>query len=128
MADSRSKLRSHQTLLADDIVPRRHIQIHTHEFGCPYCKHTCPRGGRAEGFRKAGMNSHIAMCYETVLLMTGYVQGDYQQLGNRHGHIAQPYDAGNPYHRKVRRAVMAHQVRVHTRNPGDHPKAPDETL
>lgn len=58
----------------EEIVPIRGLQIYPSHFRCPHCPRTADRGGKAEGFRKAGMSNHVAACREVRLLEAGFVE------------------------------------------------------
>jgi hypothetical protein len=59
------------------LVDQRGLMIYSSFFACPYCHHQQPRGGHAEGFRKSGMNNHVAACREILLYQKGYLVGSY---------------------------------------------------
>lgn len=63
--------------LYGDLVQQRGLQIYSSFFACPYCFHQQPRGGHAEGFRKSGMNNHVAACREILLFQKGYLVSRY---------------------------------------------------
>lgn len=51
-------------------------------FACPLCRRTVDRGGRGEGFRKAGLRSHIWACWVKSLAARGRRPGTWSEKRN----------------------------------------------
>jgi len=78
-------------LLCEDVFEKFGLIIRSYCFECPYCGRETPRGGKAEGFRKAGMSHHVFACWEIGLFLRGYTIGKYTTRG-RHGQVAMPIE------------------------------------
>jgi len=58
-----------------DIVPQRRLRIFDYAWECPYCGRRWERlGGHAEGFRKAGVYTHVRSCWEILLYQAGFAE------------------------------------------------------
>lgn len=94
----------------ESIVPQRGLRIQHDRFACPYCARTVRRGGKAEGFRKAGFASHVAQCWEILLFQGGYLPGPYSDRVQ--DHIAIPLTSTDPayagYIARRTKAIRAH--------------------
>lgn len=95
-------------LTCETIVPKRFMRIGSYTFTCPYCTRNVPRGGKAEGFRKAGFASHVAQCWEILLYLAGYLPGSWVEGG----HSLVPLNTTDPklmpYVERRTRAIKAH--------------------
>lgn len=105
-------------LLCDKVLPRRHLQVGSGSFWCPYCERSWDRGGHKEGFVKVAARRHVFGCYEIALFQAGYVRGDYTDDGE----IAEPFDPKNEYHARYARMVK-NAIRRRTKSPLEEPKA-----
>lgn len=86
--------------LCTDIVPQRYIQVSDHWFQCPYCGLAWERGGKREGFVKAGAMRHVFGCWTVLLLNAGYTTGKATVGGYR----AEPVSESHP---KIVQSVKA---------------------
>lgn len=94
--------------LAEDVFEKRGLIIRPSSFACPYCGRSIHRGGKAEGFRKAGMSHHVYNCWEIGVYLRGYFVGEYTR-GPRWGQRAIPIAEAQKadWHRRVMRSMGA---------------------
>ncbi len=53
-------------------------------YACPICRRTVERKDSADGFRKAGLSSHIYACWEKGLATAGLAVGSWSSKHNGH--------------------------------------------
>lgn len=56
---------------------RKPLSVNYMFLWCPYCDKTWARGGRAEGFRKAGAQRHVWSCFEKSVKARGLRLGNW---------------------------------------------------
>lgn len=90
----------------DKLVPQRDLLIGYTSFTCPWCYHSVPRGGHAEGFRKSGMHMHVAACRETLLFQQGYLPGPWDRKTGKQT-VYEIMDKPDDFQRRVIRQIKA---------------------
>lgn len=59
----------------EQVIPEKKLRAFIDVFQCPYCGMQWERGGKKEGFVKAGAFRHVAGCRNVLLFERGYVPG-----------------------------------------------------
>lgn len=70
-------------VLCESKVPKRLMIRRVGHFVCPYCGLSWPRGGHAEGFRKANAASHVHGCWEILVYQAGFLIGEWHNIGRK---------------------------------------------
>jgi len=121
-------------LLLRDVVKKRGLIHGLSHFVCGVCGRHFERGGGKEGFVKSGANNHVSQCNRILLMLAGYVRGEYvtvkrgrmvktnlkgmSELRGQDGdHEALPIDLTDPYHKSEVRSLKAGLAR--RRRDGD---------
>ena len=96
-----------KTKRAKDIFEQHFLIIHSYDFACPYCGRTVPRGGKAEGFRKAGFAHHVYACWEIGLYLRGYLITDGGFGPSRNVVALADVDMNEPWRKRFLRSIKA---------------------
>ncbi len=95
----------------NDVVPDRMLGLHASFFRCPYCGNQWQRGGKREGFLKAGASRHVRACREFLLFRAGYLaignQCPSDGKCNSFVIAVTGIDVASEWHTRVKRQMVA---------------------